>query len=207
MIEAPSRQGTAAMPDSSTCCNLVRSMPTQGPAPLHNALRSVVQRTSPCSSQKSHRRTTAPACSIAAPRPSACSTRMPFACTRKPAPAACQVGLRSTSSTMKPCWWRAAARVSPAIPPPTIKVRSTSAIANFLRHVCRRENSQCGKNTPVDRSTKSRAFATWMTEARIRLRIIVLQRTNSAHLHRLRRATSSGVCSGHKGYGSYRRHR
>jgi len=55
--------------------------------------------------------------------------RMPSGCTAIPAPTGCQVGLHSTSSVAKPCWFRAAASVSPAIPPPTIKIRSTSAIS------------------------------------------------------------------------------
>jgi hypothetical protein len=45
-----------------------------------------------------------------------------------PAPTVLQHVLRSMSSTSKPFWCKAAANVSPAIPPPTINVLSTLAI-------------------------------------------------------------------------------
>ena len=59
-----------------------------------------------------------------------------LACSKMPAPMVCQVGLRSTSSALKPCRCKAVARVSPAIPPPTIKMRSRSATSHSsLRRV------------------------------------------------------------------------
>ena len=122
VTEVPSRQGTAAAPSTSTCWRLGRSIPMQGPTSPHSSSRSVSQSTSPCWSKNPHLRTTAPACSMASPTPSVRSTRTPLAWSRIPAPVACHTGLRSISSTLKPCRCKAMARVSPVIPPPTIKL-------------------------------------------------------------------------------------